>query len=100
MADNPTNRRRCDTAMKRIDAEIVLGTFDYAAYFPDGGKVEVFAISNEEWRRQNPTRRCSATLPKLGSPNAASSGGDLMQTQCASHSTNISSRALATRRLI
>lgn len=42
MADNPTNRRRCDTAMKRIDAEIVLGTFDYAAYFPDGGKVEVF----------------------------------------------------------
>lgn len=42
LADNPTNRRRCDTAMKRIDAEIVLGTFDYAAYFPDGGKVEVF----------------------------------------------------------
>jgi integrase len=42
LADNPANRRRCDTAMKRIEAEIVLGTFDYAAYFPDGGKVEVF----------------------------------------------------------
>jgi integrase len=42
LPDNPTNRRRCDTAMKRIEAEIVLGTFDYAAYFPDGGKVEVF----------------------------------------------------------
>jgi integrase len=42
LPDNPTNRRRCDTAMKRIEAEIVLGTFDYAAYFPDGGKVELF----------------------------------------------------------
>jgi integrase len=42
LPDNPANRRRCDTAMKRIEAEMVLGTFDYAAYFPDGGKVDVF----------------------------------------------------------
>jgi Arm DNA-binding domain len=37
LPDIPANRRRCETAMKRIEAEIVLGTFDYAAYFPDGG---------------------------------------------------------------
>jgi Arm DNA-binding domain len=42
LTDNAANRRRCDMAMKRIEAEIVLGTFDYAAYFPDGGKVELF----------------------------------------------------------
>jgi integrase len=42
LPENPANKRRCETAMKRIEAEIVLGTFDYAAYFPDGGKVEVF----------------------------------------------------------
>ena len=42
MPDTTQNRRKCDAFLKRIEAEIVLGTFDYAAYFPDGGKVEVF----------------------------------------------------------
>jgi integrase len=42
MTDTPQNRRKCEAFLKRIEAEIVLGTFDYAAYFPDGGKVEVF----------------------------------------------------------
>jgi integrase len=42
LPDEPAHRRRCENAMKRIEAEIVLGTFDYAAYFPDGGKVDVF----------------------------------------------------------
>ncbi len=42
MPDTQQNRRKCDAFLKRIEAEIVLGTFDYAAYFPDGGKVEVF----------------------------------------------------------
>ena len=42
MPDTPQNRRKCEAFLKRIEAEIVLGTFDYAAYFPDGGKVDVF----------------------------------------------------------
>jgi integrase len=42
LPDTPQNRKRCDAMLKRIEAEIVLGTFDYAAYFPDGGKVDVF----------------------------------------------------------
>jgi integrase len=42
MLDTQQNRRKCDAFLKRIEAEIVLGTFDYAAYFPDGGKVELF----------------------------------------------------------
>jgi integrase len=42
LPDTSQNRKRCDALLKRIEAEIVLGTFDYAAYFPDGGKVDVF----------------------------------------------------------
>jgi Arm DNA-binding domain len=42
LPDTQQNRRKCDAFLKRIEAEIVLGTFDYAAYFPDGGKVDVF----------------------------------------------------------
>jgi integrase len=42
LPDQPAHRRRCENAMKRIEAEIILGTFDYASYFPDGGKVDVF----------------------------------------------------------
>jgi len=35
----PQNRRRAETTLKRIEAEIVLGTFDYSTYFPNSAKV-------------------------------------------------------------
>lgn len=35
LTDTSANRRKMETMMKRIDAEIVLGQFDYARYFPN-----------------------------------------------------------------
>jgi len=34
LEDKPANRKRLRTLMERIEAEILLGTFDYAEYFP------------------------------------------------------------------
>lgn len=35
LADSPANRKRLQSVLSRIEAEIVLGTFDYAAHFPN-----------------------------------------------------------------
>lgn len=42
LADTSANRKKCEAALKRIEAEIVTGTFNYAAYFPNSKKVELF----------------------------------------------------------
>lgn len=42
LPDTPANRKKCTAFLQRIDAEITLGSFDYAAYFPEGGKIELF----------------------------------------------------------
>jgi integrase len=34
LEDSKTNRNKMNEVMKRIDAELVMGTFDYARYFP------------------------------------------------------------------
>ena len=34
LPDNPANRKRLETLMERIEAEILLGTFNYGDYFP------------------------------------------------------------------
>ncbi|OCH78399.1 hypothetical protein A6E14_18040 [Vibrio genomosp. F10] len=34
MEDNPTNRKKLNVLLQRIDAEITLGSFDYGKYFP------------------------------------------------------------------
>jgi integrase len=41
MPDTPSNRKRCEKAMARIEAEMLLGTFDYASYFPNSGRLEL-----------------------------------------------------------
>ncbi|WP_221794351.1 site-specific integrase [Oceanobacter mangrovi] len=41
--DSPANRKRAKKILERIEAEIVLGTFDYSAYFPKSKRAEVFA---------------------------------------------------------
>jgi len=38
----PSNKARARKLLERIDAEITLGTFDYAAYFPNSPKVAFF----------------------------------------------------------
>ena len=40
--DTPENRSKLNVAMKRIDAEITLGTFDYEKYFPGSKNAEKF----------------------------------------------------------
>jgi integrase len=43
LPDTPANKRRCETMLKRIEAEISLGTFDYTAHFPGSGRASAFA---------------------------------------------------------
>ncbi len=40
--DLPQHRRRLQTILKRLEAEIVLGTFDYGKYFPNSRRAEEF----------------------------------------------------------
>jgi len=42
LANNERNRRRVAKVIRQIDAEMALGTFDYARYFPDSPKVVSF----------------------------------------------------------
>ncbi|MCC3308812.1 Arm DNA-binding domain-containing protein [Psychrobacter sanguinis] len=39
-ADTPANRKKLDKILKKMEAEITLGIFDYAAYFPKSEKAE------------------------------------------------------------
>ena len=42
LRDEPAHRKRCTMAMRRIEAEIAIGTFDYGAYFPNSPKADYF----------------------------------------------------------
>lgn len=47
LPDTPANRRTCETALKKIEAEITLGRFDYCRWFPGGAKVATFQEMEE-----------------------------------------------------
>jgi integrase len=47
LTDKPANRKRLQTIVDRVEAEILLGTFDYAAYFPKSDRVARFKKHNE-----------------------------------------------------
>ena len=51
--DSPQNRKRLEKLIGMIEAEIKLGKFDYARYFPDSPKVEKFEnlIRQEKFKR-------------------------------------------------
>jgi integrase len=40
--DTPENRKRLDKLLKKIEAEITLGTFNYKSYFPESGNAQKF----------------------------------------------------------
>ncbi len=42
LANNERNRRRVTKIIRQMDAEMELGTFDYAKYFPNSGRIEQF----------------------------------------------------------
>ena len=51
--DSEENKRKIKPLLKRLDAEITLGTFDYCKYFPNGKKAASFKAQQE--RRKNGT---------------------------------------------
>jgi integrase len=42
LSDNPVNRKRATTILERIEAEILVGTFDYATCFPNSNSTDRF----------------------------------------------------------
>ena len=50
LPDEPSNRRRCCTALKRIEFEISQGTFDYAAFFPNSRRLPKIEEINARYR--------------------------------------------------
>ena len=51
--DNPVNRRKLEGILKRIEAEITLGTFEYSRYFPGSSNAKKFAeAANQRARAQ------------------------------------------------
>lgn len=46
LADTPQHRRRLQTIIDRMEAEITLGSFDYAKYFPSSPKAAQFAVKH------------------------------------------------------
>ena len=52
LGDTEANRRRMRKLLDKIDAEILLGTFDYRTYFPNSRKVAQFAKQDERRAEQ------------------------------------------------
>jgi integrase len=44
--DTPANRRKLEAILKKIEAEITLGTFEYARYFPGSSNARKFSEAN------------------------------------------------------
>ena len=44
LADTRTNRQRMESTLRKIEAEITLGSFDYASYFPGSPRAKQFAL--------------------------------------------------------
>ena len=42
LSDTPANRKRVTNILERIEGEILVGTFDYATYFPNSNSTERF----------------------------------------------------------
>jgi integrase len=51
LPDTPTNRKKLEQVLRKIDAEITLGTFDYAKYFPNSPRVEEFKKLDHKTRQ-------------------------------------------------
>ena len=58
LEDNRANRSRMEATLRKITAEITLGSFDYAAYFPGSTKAAQFTRRGENSCVQSPTFSC------------------------------------------
>lgn len=57
LEDTPANRKKLEAMLKRIEAEITLGTFDYAKYFPGSKNIAKFARPSLETFNENSNKR-------------------------------------------
>lgn len=48
LEDKPANRKRMKDILQRIESEIVLGSFDYAAYFPESPNAARFSNHDKQ----------------------------------------------------
>ncbi|MGL6314159.1 Arm DNA-binding domain-containing protein [Vibrio sp. WXL103] len=60
LPDNKANRNRLERLLKRIEAEIVLDTFDYSAYFPKSSMAKRF----DEVKRREETAKSYFEAPE------------------------------------
>lgn len=49
--DNKANRKKAAALVKKMEAEIVLGTFDYLTYFPNGKAAVKFKVQKERYEQ-------------------------------------------------
>tara|TARA_R110001583_G_C5568195_1_gene401799 strand:+ start:127 stop:753 length:627 start_codon:yes stop_codon:yes gene_type:complete len=52
LADTSTNRKKLEAVLKRIEADITLGTFDYRRYFPNSKTAHRFELPVEKQEEQ------------------------------------------------
>lgn len=50
LSDTPQSRRRLATLLKKIEAEITLGSFEYSKYFPNSARAEEFTTHESSAR--------------------------------------------------
>jgi len=63
LADTPTNRKRMQVIMQKIEASITLGQFNYADFFPNSLMVKKFEEQNQ---RQVSTNEMDVSIPTVG----------------------------------
>lgn len=76
LPDTPSNRKKMEKVLLRIESEIKAGTFDYAAYFPQSKGVERLRKFKEREFTQGGVQSEPRTLntppiPELGGPSFA-----------------------------
>ena len=57
MSDTSANRKQLDSLVKRIEAEITLGSFEYAAYFPGSSNIAKFTQPTLERLNEDSNKR-------------------------------------------
>lgn len=61
LTDSPTNRKKLGKIIEKMEAEILLGTFDYASYFPKSPKAIKMTAIHQKVHRAN-----HAGMPSFG----------------------------------
>lgn len=61
LKDSPENRRTMEKMLKKIDAEILLGQFDYSRYFPTSSMLKKFQVADATTLQKEDSQETPAT---------------------------------------